>query len=62
MELVEFLESCKALENFYSDCTDEEKKYLDSVAIVANSKISYSTKLLAIGEGIEKVLQQRRNL
>jgi len=60
MDIVTFLDSVKTLEKFFLDCNENERVFLNAVAFVASQKIAKSSQLLALGEGIEKVLEERR--
>ena len=61
MELVTFLDSIRVLEQFFFDCSENERAFLNATAFVASQKLSKGSQMLAIGEGIEKVLEERRH-
>jgi len=61
MELVTFLDGIRGLEEFFLSCSENERAFLNATAFVASRKLSKSSQLLFLGEGIEKVLEERRH-
>jgi len=61
MELVTFLDSIRVLEQFFFDCSENERSFLNATAFVASKKFSKGAQLLALGEGVEKILEERRH-